>query len=214
MTTAITTKTEIVLVRHGETIWNAEGRVQGQGDSPLTERGIAQAKAVGQRLQHESFTALYASHLGRVIDTARYIAAVTGHAITIDERLQERAYGIFEGLTHAEAMVKHAAVYQEYKTNFSPDFAIPQAESTRQMLTRGQTVFRELAERHPGERIVVVSHGSFLRFVLSDILGVPLGAKQGFRLANGSLSEIAYEDGEWSVTTLGEVYHLRDREGS
>lgn len=214
MTTTVTTKTEMILVRHGETIWNAEGRVQGQGDSPLTVRGMAQAKAVGKRLQHERFTALYASHLGRVIDTARQIAAVTGHAITIDERLQERAYGIFEGLTHAEAMVKHAAVYQEYKTNFSPDFAIPQAESTRQMLTRGQAVFRELAERHPGERIVVVSHGSFLRFVLSDILGVPLGAKQGFRLANGSLSEVVYEEGEWSVTTLGEVYHLRDLDGS
>jgi len=214
MTTTVTTKTEMILVRHGETIWNAEGRVQGQGDSPLTVRGMAQAKAVGKRLQHERFTALYASHLGRVIDTARQIAAVTGHAITIDERLQERAYGIFEGLTHAEAMANHGAIYQEYKTNFSPDFAIPQAESIQQMLTRGQAVFQELAERHPGERIVVVSHGSFLRFVLSDILGVPLGAKQGFRLANGSLSEVVYEEGEWSVTTLGEVYHLRDLDGS
>jgi probable phosphoglycerate mutase len=206
------TKTEMILIRHGETIWNAEGRIQGQGDSPLTERGVAQARAVAKRLQNEQFTALYASHLGRVIDTARYIAAISGHAVTIDERLQERAYGIFEGLTQAEASVKHATIFHEYKTNFSPDFAIPQAESTRRLLARGQAVFQELARRHPGERIVVVSHGSFLRFVLSDMLGVPLGAKQGFRLANGSLSEIAYEDGEWSVTTLGEVYHLREIE--
>ncbi|MEZ4863721.1 MAG: histidine phosphatase family protein [Caldilineaceae bacterium] len=203
-------KTEMILVRHGETIWNAEGRVQGQGDSPLTARGIAQAKSVGKRLQHEHFTTLYASHLGRVVDTARYIADFTGHAITIDERLQERAYGIFEGLTHAEASAKHPATYQEYKINFSPDFAVPAAESSRQLLARGQAVFQDLAQRHPGERLVVVSHGSFLRFVLCDILGVPLGAKQSFRLANGSLSEIAYEDGEWSVTTLGEVYHLRE----
>lgn len=208
------TKTEMILIRHGETVWNAEGRIQGQGDSPLTERGVAQARAVAKRLQNEQFTALYASHLGRVIDTARYIAAISGHAVTIDERLQERAYGICEGLTQVEASVNHATIFHEYKTNFSSDFAIPQAESTRQLLARGQTVFQELARRHPGERIVVVSHGSFLRFVLSDMLGVPLGAKQGFRLANGSLSEIAYEDGEWSVTTLGEVYHLRDLEVS
>lgn len=204
------TKTEMILIRHGETQWNEEGRIQGQGDSPLTERGIAQAIAVAKRLQHEQFTTLYASHLGRVIETARHIAAVTGHAITIDERLQERAYGIFEGLTQAEAGSKHAAIFHEYKTNFSPDFAIPQAESIRRLLARGQAVFQELVRRHPGERIVVVSHGSFLRFVLSNMLGVPLGAKHGFRLANGSLSEIAYEAGEWSVTTLGEVYHLRE----
>lgn len=213
MTKTMKTKTEIVLVRHGETDWNAEGRIQGQGDSPLTTRGIAQAKAVAKRLQHESFTALYASHLGRVIDTARYIAAITGHAITIDERLQERAYGIFEGLTQAEASANHGTLYQEYKTNFSPDFAVPEAESMRQLLTRGQTVFQELAQRHDGERIVVVSHGSFLRSALGAVLGISLGTRHGFRLANGSLSEIVYEAGEWSVATLGEVYHLRDWSG-
>ncbi|MBX3014660.1 MAG: histidine phosphatase family protein [Caldilineaceae bacterium] len=202
-------KTEIILIRHGETEWNAEGRIQGQGDSPLTEWGIHQAQAVGKRLQHEPFTALYASHLGRVIETARYIAAVTGHAITIDERLQERAYGIFEGLTQAEAQAAHTAIFQEYKTNFSPDFAVPQAESSRQVLARGRAVFQELAQRHVGERIVVVSHGSFLRSVLAAILGVELGAFIGFRLANGSLSEIVFEANEWQVVTLGEVQHIR-----
>jgi len=202
-------QSELILVRHGETHWNAEGRIQGKGDSPLTERGILQAKAVGVRLQHEGFTALYASHLGRVLETARHIAAVTGHTIQTDERLQERSYGIFEGLTQAEAQTNHADIYQAYKSNYSPDFAIPEAESMRQLLVRGQTVFQELAQRHLGERIAVVSHGSFLRSVLADILGVPMGAKYGFQLANGSLSEIAFEGDNWRVTTLGEVYHLR-----
>lgn len=203
-------KTEFILVRHGETQWNAEGRIQGQGDSPLTARGIAQAQAVGQRLQHEQFTMLYGSHLGRVIDTARYIAAISGHALTIDERLQERAYGIFEGLTHTEAGVHHATVLHEYQNTLSPDFTIPEGESWRQLSLRGQAVLQELAQRHPGERLVVVSHGSFLRALLSHILGIPLDKRPGFRLANGSLSEIVFENGEWSVTTLGEIYHLRD----
>ncbi len=202
-------KTELILVRHGETQWNAEGRIQGKGDSPLTERGILQAKAVGVRLQHEGFTALYASHLGRVIETTRHIAAVTGHKIEIDERLQERSYGIFEGLTQTEASTRHTAIYQEYKTNYSADFAVPEAESMRQMLARGQAVFQEIAHRHPGERLVVVSHGSFLRIILGNILGVPLGNRYGFQLANGSLSEIAFEGDEWRVAMLGEVYHLR-----
>lgn len=205
--------THFILIRHGETFWNAEGRLQGQADSPLTPRGLAQASAVARRLQHESFTALYASHLQRVLDTAAPIGAISGHPITIDERLQERAYGIFEGLTYAEASVHHAAVFQEYQTNLSPDFAIPQAESTSQLLVRGQRVFAELAERHQGERIVIISHGSFLRVMLSHMLGIPLDIKQRFRLANGSLSEATWRNGEWQVLTLGEVYHLRDTVG-
>ena len=202
--------THFIMIRHGETFWNAEGRLQGQADSPLTPRGLAQASAVAWRLQHESFTALYASHLKRVLDTAAPIAASSGHSITIDERLQERAYGIFEGLTYAEASVQHPAIFHEYQTNLSPDFALPQAESTNQLLARGQQVFAELAERHPGEQIVIVSHGSFLRVMLSHMLGIPLDSKQRFRLANGSLSEATWRNGEWQVLTLGEVYHLRD----
>ena len=206
--------THLILIRHGETFWNAEGRLQGQSDSPLTPRGVAQAQAIARRLQHEAFSALYASHLQRVLDTAAPIAAMSGHRVQVDPRLQERAYGIFEGLTHPEASVQHAAVYQEYQTNLSPDFAIPQAESTSQMLARGRTVLTELAERHPGERIVIVSHGSFLRVMLSHMLGIPLDIKQRFRLANGSLSEATWRAGEWNVLTLGEVYHLRDGAGS
>lgn len=205
------TKTELILVRHGETVWNATGRIQGQGDSPLTERGIAQAQAVARRLQHESFTTLYASHLNRVIETARYIAAITGHAITIDERLQERAYGIFEGLTYEEAQSQHSEIFATYQIHrYAADYALPGAESLRHLAARGQTVLQELVQKHPGERLVIVSHGAFLGAMLRDFLGVPIGGKHGFRLANGSISEVVFADGDWRVTTLGEVYHLRD----
>lgn len=207
----MTTKTALILVRHGETVWNATGRIQGQGDSPLTERGIAQAQAVARRLQHEAFTTLYASHLNRVIETARYIATVTGHAITIDERLQERAYGIFEGLTYAEAQSQHSEIFATYEIQrYAPDYALPGAESLRNLAERGQAVLQELAQKHPGERLVIVSHGAFLGALLRVFLGVPIGGKHGFRLANGSISEVVFENGDWRVTTLGEVYHLRD----
>ena len=211
----MTTKTELIFVRHGETVWNATGRIQGQGDSPLTERGIAQAQAVARRLQHESFTTLYASHLNRVIETARYIATITGHAITIDERLQERAYGIFEGLTYEEAQSQHSEIFATYQIHrYAADYTLPGAESLRGLAERGQAVLQELAQKHPGERLVIVSHGAFLGAVLRDFLGVPIGGKHGFRLANGSISEVVFADGDWRVTTLGEVYHLRDLGGS
>ncbi|MFZ4656457.1 MAG: histidine phosphatase family protein [Caldilineaceae bacterium] len=207
------TKTEMILIRHGETIWNAEGRIQGQGDSPLTERGIAQARAVARRLQEEAFTTLYGSHLGRVIETARHIADVTGHAITIDERLQERHYGIFEGLTYAEAQTQHPDIFATYQQlRYTADYAHPGAESLRQLTERGQAVFQALAERHAGERLVIVSHGALIGAMLRHFLGVPIDGKHGFRLANGSLSEVVFADSDWRVRTLGEVYHLRDLE--
>lgn len=207
------TKTEMILIRHGETVWNAEGRIQGKGDSPLTERGVAQAKAVAKRLQHEPFTMLYASHLGRVIETARYIAAITGHTLTIDERLQERHYGLFEGLTYADAQLQHPEIFAAYQQQrYAADYAHPGAESLRQLSERGQAVLQALAEKHPGERLAIVSHGAFLGAVLRHILGVPLGGRHGFRLANGSISEIVFADGDWRVKTLGEVYHLREIE--
>jgi probable phosphoglycerate mutase len=203
-------KTEMILIRHGETIWNAEGRIQGQGDSPLTERGIAQARAVARRLREEAFTTLYGSHLGRVIETARHIADVTGHAITIDERLQERHYGIFEGLTYAEAQAQHPDIFATYQQlRYTADYAHPGAESLRQLTERGQVVFQALAERHAGERLVIVSHGALLGAMLRHFLGVPVDGKHGFRLPNGSLSEVVFADGDWRVRTLGEVYHLR-----
>ncbi len=209
------TKTEMILIRHGETIWNAEGRIQGQGDSPLTERGIAQARAVARRLQEEEFTTLYGSHLGRVIETARHIADVTGHAITIDERLQERHYGLFEGLTYAEAQTQHPDIFATYQQlRYTADYAHPGAESLRQLTERGQVVFQALAERHAGDRLVIVSHGALIGAMLRHFLGVPIDGKHGFRLANGSLSEVVFADGDWRVRTLGEVYHLRDLVGS
>lgn len=206
-------KTEMILIRHGETVWNAEGRIQGQGDSPLTERGVAQVKAVARRLQHEQFTTLYGSHLGRVLETARHISAVTGHAITIDERLQERHYGLFEGLTYGEAQAQHPDIFAAYQQlRYTADYALPGAESLRQLTERGQAVFHALAKRHAGERLVIVSHGALLGAMLRHFLGVPVDGKHGFRLPNGSLSEVVFTDGDWRVRTLGEVSYLRDLE--
>ena len=93
--------TELLLVRHGETLWNQQGRMQGQHDSPLTTVGLQQAKQLAQRLKDASFTALYSSDLGRAHQTARCIADETGHEIVADRGLRERNFGIFEGLTNA-----------------------------------------------------------------------------------------------------------------
>src|SRR5437899_11865837 len=95
-------KTQVIIVRHGQTQWNLKLIRQGHLDSPLTERGIAQAKALGQRLAQEKFSALYSSDLGRAVQTAEMIANATGHNIITDARLRERHLGIFQGLNGDE----------------------------------------------------------------------------------------------------------------
>ena len=95
-------RTQIIIVRHGQTEWNIKGIRQGNLDSALTENGIAQAKALALRLAREKFSALYSSDLGRAVQTAEEIAALTGHEIVTDARLRERHLGIFQGLNGDE----------------------------------------------------------------------------------------------------------------
>src|SRR5438477_4218649 len=87
--------TQIIIVRHGETTWNLEGRHQGHLDSPLTKRGVAQAEALAARLGNEEFAALYSSDLGRALATAEIIGTRCGKSVVIDARLRERNLGIF-----------------------------------------------------------------------------------------------------------------------
>src|SRR3954468_9986848 len=94
--------TDVLLIRHGETLWNQQGRMQGQDDSPLTTTGLEQARKLARRLKDVAFTTLYSSDLGRAHQTARCIADETGHEIVADQGLRERSFGIFEGLTNSE----------------------------------------------------------------------------------------------------------------
>jgi probable phosphoglycerate mutase len=92
--------TQLILIRHGETVWNREHRMQGQRDSSLTATGVRQAHLLGRRFRHEKFGALYSSDLGRAYQTAHSVAEATGHTIIVDKRLRERHFGVFEGLTY------------------------------------------------------------------------------------------------------------------
>ena len=104
--------TRLLVVRHGETVWNKQLRFQGHGDSHLTESGRAQARALGQRLKNIPFDELIASDLGRTKETAALIAAATGHEIQTDSRLRERNYGVLEGLTFSEIKSRYPEVWR------------------------------------------------------------------------------------------------------
>ena len=137
-------RTQIIIVRHGQTQWNIRKIRQGHLDSELTDKGVAQARALGQRLARESFTALYSSDLGRALHTARMIAAVTGHEIVTDERLRERHLGVFQGLSGDEIKDKHPEEYRLHRT-LGPEYVIPGGESVRQQVARNVDCLDEIA---------------------------------------------------------------------
>jgi probable phosphoglycerate mutase len=202
-------KTEFILLRHGETEWNTLGRLQGHRDSPLSVKGLRQADALAARLASVSFHALYCSDLGRALETARRIAARTGHSVLEDMRLRERGLGILEGLTRDEASQHHPEVFAEYAAG-GPDFVIPGGESASQRLRHAVECLEELGARHAGERIVVVTHGGVLSSLFRHCLGIPPGVPRTFSVLNASWSHFDYHAGAFRLVTWGDVNHLRD----
>ncbi|HEX9663992.1 MAG TPA: histidine phosphatase family protein [Candidatus Binatia bacterium] len=200
-------RTQVIIVRHGQTQWNIRKIRQGHLDSELTDKGVAQARALGQRLARESFTALYSSDLGRALHTARMIAAVTGHAIVTDERLRERHLGVFQGLSGDEIKDKHPEEYRLHRT-LGPEYVIPGGESVRQQVARNVACLDEIALKHPGEKVVVVTHGGVVSGMFRHALDIPLDAPRRFEFVNAGLNVFAYEDGHWILRTWGDVSHL------
>ncbi|MGH7824835.1 MAG: histidine phosphatase family protein [Candidatus Binatia bacterium] len=199
-------RTQLIIIRHGQTQWNIAGIRQGHLDSPLTDRGVAQAKALARRLAHESFSALYSSDLGRAVGTAKMISATTGHEIVTDARLRERHLGVFQGLSGEEIKEKHPEEYRLHRS-IGPDYVIPSGESVRQQVKRNVDCLTETAKKHSGETIVVVTHGGVLSGFFRHTLSIPLGAPRRFEFVNAGLNVFTYA-GDWLLQTWGDISHL------
>jgi probable phosphoglycerate mutase len=147
--------TTLLLVRHGETDWNAEGRLQGHTDRPLNEHGRRQANELAERLAGEGADAIYASDLARARETAEIVGGRLGLPVVIDADLREKNWGNWEGLTGDER------IHVEFE-----------GESTEDHRERMVRAVKRIAERHPGQRVVVVTHGGSLRRVQAFVNGV------------------------------------------
>ena len=201
--------TRILLIRHGQTKWNDGSIFQGHLDSDLTPKGIAQAEALGNRLAAMKISALYSSDLGRARHTAELIAQSTGHEITTDPRLRERSLGVFEGLTRDQAQEKFPDEYRQY-TNGSADYAVPKGESAQQRFEIGRAAFLEIALRHAGHNVVVVSHGGLIQALFRHVTGVGFQAARRFSLYNCAFNSFIFEGDEWLLETWGDISHLHE----
>jgi probable phosphoglycerate mutase len=195
------------MIRHGETAWNAEGRVQGQTDVPLSAVGEAQARAVCAALTGERFIALYASDLSRVRQTAAPAAARLGLPVRLDAGLRERHYGKFETLTYAEARERLPQDYARFKAK-DPDYDFGIGESLRVFCARAVAGVAAIAARHAGETVLVFTHGGVLEMVHRHAHGTGLSAPRDFEIPNAALNWIAVGPQGWRVESWAQVAHL------
>ena len=200
-------ETRFIVVRHGETAWNAEGRIQGHLDSPLNEEGLAQALLVGERLAHERIEALYASDLGRVRQTVQPLLDRTAIALRLTERLRERNLGVFQGLTSRECQARFPEDYARFHGR-EVDHAVPGGESIRAINGRVATLFTDLVREHPGQLVVAVTHGGVLDALYRFVTGMPLERLRDFPIYNASLNWVRFSAGKWALDRWGDISHL------
>lgn len=197
--------THILLVRHGQTEFNLKGIYQGQADSPLTQQGEDQARALAPRIAElATCDQLYCSDLQRTRRTAELVAPQ--HTLVDHVGLRERNFGIFQELPKEEIGQRFPEEWAAHNTH-DPDWVVPGGESNRQMLQRVTLAIDEIADRHAGQRIVIVSHGGAIGIWIKSVLGLPLDAPRRYDVGNTSLSIAYQEQDHWMIRTLGEMAH-------
>jgi probable phosphoglycerate mutase len=196
----------LILVRHGETDWNAARRIQGSLDIPLNETGRRQARSLAAALREERLDAAWASDLARAVETARTLVADRSLRLRTTPDLRERCYGDLEGLTVGEARERFPTERSALERR-DPDFAPPGGgESLRQLDARVARALDRIADAHA--RALVVAHGGVLDAAYRRAAGLPLEAPRDFPIGNATLNRIARENGRWRIVSWDERAHV------
>ncbi len=203
---------QVYLVRHGETLWNAARRIQGQSDSNLTKKGEQQARQVGERVKNLGITHVIASDLGRTKRTAEIIADACGCSVQLDPRLRELNMGVLEQRP-LDSLTAEEERWRKTLVNGTEGGRIPDGESMAEMSERMHEALNACLQLPAGSRPLLVSHGMALGVLISTLLGLPAHAERRLRLRNCSISRVDHQHSEWLaagwiVETAGDVSHL------
>jgi probable phosphoglycerate mutase len=197
----------LLVVRHGETAWNVEGRIQGHRDSPLTPAGVAQARAVAERLRGERLSALFGSDLGRAVETARHVADATRLALRLHPGLRERAYGVFEGLTWEEIERTWPEDFARARAR-DPEHVVPAGESAARFRERVLATLARIAASSAGKRIAIVTHGGVLDVLYREVRKLSLAAPREHSVRNATLNVFRWSAGALELERWGDLDHL------
>jgi probable phosphoglycerate mutase len=201
--------TRIIAIRHGETAWNVDTRIQGQLDIGLNDTGRWQAHRLALALAGEPISAIYSSDLFRAWDTARAVSNAAGKQVETHEGLRERGFGVFEGKTFTEI----ESTWPEEATRWrkrDPAWAPSGGESLIDMRERITRTASELAARHAGEQIVLVAHGGVMDLLYRAATGQDLQAPRTWQLGNAAINRLLWTPEGLTLVGWSDTRHLED----
>lgn len=203
--------TRIILTRHGQTLWNIEGRVQGRLDSPLTEKGLLQARSLAYRLKDEGIQHLYSSDAPRACGTAEEIRRELGlDKLNVNPALREFSFGDWEGRVWGELREAYPEIFKIWDS--SPHLVTtPGGENMDMVLIRSWNFLQQILENHSGQTVCLVTHGLTLKLLVTKALGYEVSdwAKTPWQ-NNTALNIFEVDDQEWKPILLGDCRHLED----
>jgi len=196
------------LVRHGETDWNGEKRIQGQIDIDLNAGGRAQARAVARGLAGQSFAAAYSSDLRRAWHTAQIAVAELGLAVAPAPILRERHFGLLQGITSREASERHPELHRHHQAR-TPDYNYETGESLTAFAARVMAGLNALADRHPGQNVLAFTHGGVLDIAYRAAQGRALDTPRDFTLPNAAFNWLERDEHGWHLISWADCRHLQ-----
>ena len=203
-----TRNTRFCLVRHGETDWNGERRIQGQIDIDLNSAGRAQARAVADGLRGHDFAAIYSSDLLRAWHTAQIAATGRQIAVSPAPTLRERHFGVLQGVTSLEASERHPEVHRHHQAR-TPDYDFETGESLIVFAARVLAGLEAMAGRHAGHSVLAFTHGGVLDIVYRAAAGRALQAPRDFPMPNAAFNWLEYDNEGWRLVSWADCRHLQ-----
>lgn len=210
--------TRLIVMRHGETAWNVDGRIQGQLDVGLNDKGRWQAQRLGQALSGETIDAVVSSDLWRAYDTALAVATPHQQTVLTDVGLRERGFGEFEGKTFTELNETHPAEAARWRQR-DPQFAPPGGENLLQFRERILQCLRGLCRQFFGQQVAIVTHGGALDVIYRAATGLDLQAPRTWMLGNASINRVLWvpqsiqaadDAGQFTLVGWADDFHLAE----
>ncbi|MEO7391264.1 MAG: histidine phosphatase family protein [Ramlibacter sp.] len=200
---------ELILLRHGETDWNRELRFQGHVDVGLNAIGLEQARRLGHRVAGEAAQRLYVSDLLRARQTAQPVAQQLQLAPISEPALREQSFGRVDGMRVDDIKAQHPEAWEGW-LRFHEDFCMPEGESTRQFHARVMDAVNRIVAAHPGEKLVIVTHGGVLDMIYRTARALGLNGPRQSEIPNAGFNRVRVHDGGIDILAWADVQHLAD----
>lgn len=200
--------TRIILVRHGETTWNVQGRFQGQEDTPLSERGLKQGRMLAEGLRNIPIDICISSPLQRSYQTCKFCADLHNLPVGTDERLMEICHGSWEGMLAKDIAAKYADIFEAWHTTPHLVEMPDGGESLEDVRKRARACFDDIVAKYPGKTILVAAHDAVNKAIICDLLGMGMEHFWHIKQDNTCINVLEFNGSEWRAVLLNSTNHM------